>query len=51
MVFMVSITTKKKKINEKTVQAKKKLLDYCATNPDDKIRYNQSNMVLHIHSD
>ena len=27
------------------------LLDYCATNPDTKLRYHDSNMTLIIHSD
>ena len=36
--------------NETTDQATKKLLDYCSTHPDAKIRYNKSIMVLRIHS-
>jgi hypothetical protein len=28
-----------------------KLLDYCNTHPESKIRYHSSNMILHIHSD
>ena len=39
------------KDQRKKVQSIKKLFDYCATHPDDKIRYNQSNMLLRIHSD
>jgi len=29
----------------------KKLLNYLATHPDTKIRYYESNMILHVHSD
>jgi hypothetical protein len=28
-----------------------KLLNYCNTNPDTKIRYHASEMILHIHRD
>ena len=34
-----------------TMQATKKLMDYCHTHIDDKIRYCASQMQLHIHSD
>eukprot|EP00957_Ditylum_brightwellii_P049416 3749330-Ditylum_brightwellii.AAC.1 len=34
-----------------TAQAVAMLLDYAATNPDAKVRFRCSNMILHIHSD
>ena len=36
---------------EKTAKAVKKLLNYCATNPDAAIRYKPSEMILRLHSD
>jgi hypothetical protein len=39
--------------NDTEVTADKviKLLNYCNTHPETKIRYNASDMILHIHSD
>jgi hypothetical protein len=45
------IATKKTKATEKTQAATNKLLDYLVTRPDATIRYNASDMILHIHSD
>jgi hypothetical protein len=36
---------------EKTKTAAGQLLDYLATHPDAKIRFQASDMILHIHSD
>jgi hypothetical protein len=44
------ITTEKTKATEKTQSATNQLLHYLATHPDATIRYDASNMILHIHS-
>jgi hypothetical protein len=46
-----AIARKKTKATEKTQAATNQLLDYLATHPDATIRYHDSDMILHIHSD
>jgi hypothetical protein len=36
---------------EETVDKVIKMLNYCNTRPETKIRYHASDMILHIHSD
>jgi hypothetical protein len=45
------IATEQTKATEKTQAATNQLLDYVATRPDATIRYHDSDMILHIHSD
>jgi hypothetical protein len=45
------IVTEQTKANEKTQAATNQLLDYLETHPDATIRYHDSDMILHIHSD
>jgi hypothetical protein len=45
------IATELTKATEKTQAATNQLLDYLATHPDSTIRYHDSDMILHIHSD
>jgi hypothetical protein len=45
------IATEQTKATEKTQASTNQLLDYLATHPDATIRYNSSDMILHIHSD
>jgi hypothetical protein len=45
------IATEQTKATEKTQAATNQLLDYLATHPDATIRYQASDMILHIHSD
>jgi hypothetical protein len=45
------IATEQTKATEKTQAATNQLLDYLATHPDATIRYHDSDMILHIHSD
>jgi hypothetical protein len=45
------IATEQTKATEKTQAATSKLLDYLATHPDTTIRYQASEMILHIHGD
>jgi hypothetical protein len=45
------IETEQTKATGKTQAATNKLLDYLATHPDATIRYHDSDMILHIHSD
>jgi hypothetical protein len=45
------IATEQTKATEKKQSAADQLLDYLATYPDATIRYNASDMILHIHSD
>jgi hypothetical protein len=54
MTFLVglnTIATEQAAATGKTVQNAKDLLDYAATNPNAKIRYWASDMILQIHSD
>ena len=46
-----SIAGEQTKATEKTMRDVQHLLDYLATNPDAKVRYHASEMVLNIHSD
>jgi hypothetical protein len=45
------IATEQTKATEKTQSATNQILDYLATHPDATIRYQASDMVLHIHID
>jgi hypothetical protein len=45
------IATEQTAAIEKTKTAAGQLLDYLATHPDAKIRFQESHMILHIHSD
>jgi hypothetical protein len=45
------ITTEQTKATNKTQAATNQLLDYLATHPEATIRYHDSDMLLHIHSD
>jgi hypothetical protein len=45
------IATEQTKSTEKTQSDTNQLLDYLATRPDATIRYHNSDMILHIHSD
>jgi hypothetical protein len=45
------IATEQTAATEKTKTAAGQLLDYLATHPDAKIRFQESDMILHIHSD
>jgi hypothetical protein len=45
------IATEQTAATEKTKTAAGHLLDYLATHPDAKIRFQASDMILHIHSD
>ena len=51
MVALGLISAKQYNSNETMYRAIKQLPNYCATYPDSRIRYKQSNMVLRIHSD
>jgi hypothetical protein len=44
------IATEQTKATEKTQAATNQLLDYLATHPDATLRYQASDMILHIHS-
>jgi hypothetical protein len=45
------IATEQTAATEKTKTAAGQLLDYLVTHPDAKIRYQESDMIPHIHSD
>jgi hypothetical protein len=45
------IATEQTKATKKTQAATNQMLDYLATHPDNTIRYQASDMILHIHSD
>jgi hypothetical protein len=45
------IATEQTKAMEKMQAAMNQILDYLATHPDTTIRYHDSDMILHIHSD
>jgi hypothetical protein len=51
LVALSDIVSDQSKGTEETQKAAHKLLDYCATHPEAKIRYKGSQMALHIHSD
>jgi hypothetical protein len=51
LISLNDIAKEKTKATEKTQAATNQLLDYLATHPDATIRYNASDMILHIHSD
>jgi hypothetical protein len=50
-MLLNDIETEQKTATEKTKTAAGQLLDYLATQPDAKIRFHVSDMILHIHSD
>jgi hypothetical protein len=45
------IVTEQTKATEKTQSAADQILDYLATHPDTTIRYQKSDIIIHIHSD
>ena len=51
LVALSTISRQHTKATINTWTHLKQLLDYCATHPNDTIRYKESNMVLQIHSD
>ena len=51
MAILNELAPKQSQGNQVTMQATKKLMDYCHTHSDAKIRYCASQMKLHIHSD
>ena len=51
LVALNAISASQSKATETTAAAIVHLLDYAATHPDAVLRYTQSDMVLHIHSD
>jgi hypothetical protein len=46
-----TIASEQTQATELTLQRCHQLLDYCATNPDAKVRFRASDMILNIHSD
>eukprot|EP00956_Cyclotella_meneghiniana_P014503 scaffold21710_cov36-Cyclotella_meneghiniana.AAC.1 len=46
-----AIASEQSQATELTLERCQQLLDYCATNPDAKVRFRASDMVLNIHSD
>ena len=46
-----TIADKQSYLNEATPNVTKQLLGYCATRPDEKIRYHASDMIFQLHSD
>ena len=50
-VALSTFASEQSKATERTVSNMEWLLDYLATNPDAKIRYYKSDMILNIHSD
>ena len=51
MATLNELASAQSKGTQATMQATKKLMDYCHTHSDAKIRYCASQMQLHIHSD
>ena len=51
LVALSTLASEQSEATEKTVSNMEWLLDYLATNPDAKIRYYKSDMILNIHSD
>jgi hypothetical protein len=51
LIPLNDIATEQTKATEKTKAATNQMLDYLATHPDATIRYQASDMILHIHSD
>eukprot|EP00957_Ditylum_brightwellii_P143965 10969677-Ditylum_brightwellii.AAC.1 len=51
LTALISIDAEQNNDIVSTMQAVAMLLDYTATNPDAKIRFRRSDMILHIHSD
>ena len=51
MATLNKLASAKSQGTQATMQATKKLMDYCHTHSDAKIRYCASQMQLHIHSD
>ena len=51
LVALSTLASEQSKATERTVSNMEWLLDYLATNPDAKIRYYKSDMILNIHSD
>lgn len=51
LMAISDISAAQAKGTEATKNATLQLLDYCASNPDAKLRFYRSDMILHIHSD
>eukprot|EP00957_Ditylum_brightwellii_P065274 4950886-Ditylum_brightwellii.AAC.1 len=51
LIALSSIATEQNNGTTSTSQVVAMLLDYTATNPDTKIRFRRSDMILHIHID
>ena len=51
LVALSALASQQSKATEKTEQAKKRFMDYAATNPSATIRYQASDMILKVHSD
>jgi hypothetical protein len=51
LVALGTLASAQTKGTEATAQAITQLLNYCATHPDATVRYNASDMYLHVHSD
>jgi predicted protein tyrosine phosphatase len=51
LMTLNDIATEQTKATEKTQAATNQMLDYLATHPEARIRYQASNMILNIHSD
>ena len=51
LVALNTIGSQQSKATKKTQNAVTHLLQYCASNPDATVRYHESDVVLHVHSD
>ena len=51
LVALVTLAAEQSKVPEDTKEALTHLIDYCATNPDNKLIFHASNTTFHIHSD
>jgi hypothetical protein len=51
LVALGTLASAQTKATANTMNAAKQLLDYVATHPDATVRFNKSDMILHIHSD
>ena len=51
LVALGTLAAAQTKATANTMKAAHQLLDYAATHPDAKVRFTQSDMILHVHSD
>jgi hypothetical protein len=51
LVALGTLASAQTKATTNTMKAANQLLDYAATNPNAKIRFRKSDMILHVHSD